>query len=71
MLIKETHADTISGVEELWEATAPIFQKSSSLTLAPAKVLAGNISTLFNKGRGCPDNRGAERLKNIKGRSRD
>jgi len=25
MLIKETHADTISGVEELWEATTPIF----------------------------------------------
>ena len=49
MLIKETHADIISGVEELWEATAPIFQKKSSLSLALAKVLTGNISMLFKK----------------------
>ena len=47
MLIKETHADTISGVEEIWESTAPNFQKKSSLSLAPAKVLAGSISMLF------------------------
>ena len=49
MLIKETHADIISGVGELWEATAPIFQKKSSLLLAPAMVLAGIISLLFKK----------------------
>ena len=49
MLIKETHADIISGVGELWEATAPIFQKKASLSLAPAKVLAGSVSMLFKK----------------------
>ena len=49
MLIKETHANTISRVEELWEATAPIFQKKSSLSLAPAKALAGSTSMLFKK----------------------
>ena len=54
MLIKETHADIISGVEELWEAPAPIFQKKSSLSLAPAKVFAGSISMLFKKAGAVP-----------------
>jgi len=54
MLIKETHADIISGVEELWEATAPIFQTKSSLSLALAKVLTGNISMLFKKAGTVP-----------------
>ena len=54
MLIKEPHAGTISGVEELWEATAPIFQKKSSLSLAPATVLAGSISLLFKTAGAVP-----------------
>jgi hypothetical protein len=54
MLIKETHAGIISGIEELWEATAPIFQKKASLSLASAKVLAGSISMLFKKAGAVP-----------------
>ncbi len=54
MLIKETHAGIISGIEELWEATAPIFQKKASLSLASAKVLAGSISLVFKKAGAVP-----------------